>query len=634
MTVATFGDFAGLGSAHLAAAAALPGRSLHGGPAAAREASRLAMTLSRYLAGIVSSDEIEAIADGQLEGWARAAVDAREALQLAATSLRPAAAAEPASPGTGPADPLAAHLAAAAESLAAGRDLLHTHFLTGTSGRSLWSAVITSLPVTRALLDEVARWSQQLAFLTGRLSLVPAGDAAGPAFMPQGMASACHWLLAATAVIEAGTQGIPLDAGNTGLLMAIPVNTIPPRRAPAGPETAAVLCQGIEGSALRLRAITFQAPDRAAWSPAFTADSWRWTATAAAVTCHISDGMLRSLAGWARQDAGQPEAAMQLGAAAEAMARACARWREAAAAWNGMTTETAGLIGPGVADPGDIVMRAGRLAFTDPQWAPDRARRTALRDQDQLAPDARQARAIAGAIHQAADALAHMADADLRAVGAAVHAERLYMRTRDLPAEYDVPYRYGHATPADTRDLVQAYQAAATAAAAAAAALDEAAITLNTPSQILAAARSAVHRTLDTSAGRDAAQRAAAPGLAPSSARTAENAPEPGPVEHALRRLGTADPIRLLRAMAIDKATRTLIAEARATAQEKARREREHSHEQNAAPSTPARLAASSFPSTPTAATPAAGQNGIPAQPLRPRSSWRRPLPDGYPGRG
>src|SRR5216683_1318513 len=116
--VATFGDLAGAGRLHLDAVAALPDSSLRGQPAAAREASRLAVTLSRYLADIVPHDEVEAIGSGQLDAWQRAAVDAREALQLAAASLHPAAAAELAFPDAEQAGPLPAHLAAAARSLA------------------------------------------------------------------------------------------------------------------------------------------------------------------------------------------------------------------------------------------------------------------------------------------------------------------------------------------------------------------------------------------------------------------------------------------------------------------------------------------------------------------------------------
>ena len=46
----------------------------------------------------------------------------------------------------------------------AGRDLLHTHFATGRDGarlaRSEWAPVITSAPVTRALLLELGQWAR------------------------------------------------------------------------------------------------------------------------------------------------------------------------------------------------------------------------------------------------------------------------------------------------------------------------------------------------------------------------------------------------------------------------------------------------------------------------------------------
>src|ERR1035441_3978930 len=88
-----------------------------------------------------------------------------------------------------------------------------------------------------------------------------------------------------------------------------------------------------------------------------------------------------------------------------------------------------GLPGPGISDVSDLVVRTGRLAFADPEWLPDRVRSSSLRDPADLAPDAAHATAIASAVHQAADALARMADSDLQAVGSAVDAERLYVRT-------------------------------------------------------------------------------------------------------------------------------------------------------------------------------------------------------------
>src|SRR5256884_3831914 len=71
--------------------------------------------------------------------------------------------------------PAVQHLSAAAGFLAAGRDLLQTHFATGPGGtrerRSYWAPVITSPPVTAALLGEIAGCALRLAPWTARLSV-------------------------------------------------------------------------------------------------------------------------------------------------------------------------------------------------------------------------------------------------------------------------------------------------------------------------------------------------------------------------------------------------------------------------------------------------------------------------------
>ena len=277
------------------------------------------------------------------------------------------------------------------------------------------------------------------------------------------------------------------------------------------------------------------------------------------------------------------------------------------------------------------MLRTGRLAFTDPEWLPDRARSSPLRDPADLAPDAGHAIAIASAVHHTADALARMADADLQAVKAAVHVERLYVPTRTLPADCDVPYRYGHAPPAATRDLLKAYKAAVNAGAAAAAALDTVAITLNAPSRVLAAASSAVYRAPDPAMSRGVGRQPSGPASPADRRRSAPRLP--GPVEHTLRRLGATDSIRLLRAMAVDKAAAKLIAEASASVRQQARRQRASGQTQNPPASTPARLASSAFPHAVAAVTAASKRSGAPAQPLRPRSARRRPLPPDHPGR-
>src|ERR1035441_3426828 len=341
----TFGDIIGQVDPHLDAAIKFPAMALDGDTAlaAGHEMHRLALTLSRYLRDVAPPDVVEAVTSRDLPEWMRAAVDAREALQLAAASLRP-------KPGpvdvsvADPPGPVAAHPSAAAAFLSAGRDLLHTHFATEAEGaqvdHSEWAPIVRSEASTRAVLEEVARWLGKLTLLGDALSIACAVSDISPAPENLNWADARPWLLSA-------------------------------------------------GAATRLRAIAARTAGQAAWSPAATTDSWKWTATAAAIISHLSEHMLRSLAGRAGQWQWPPGTGPQLHATVEASAEACTQWQEVVIAWGDLCTESRGLTAPGITDTSDLVLRVGRLAFTDPDWTPSQARRTApLRDPADLAPDA------------------------------------------------------------------------------------------------------------------------------------------------------------------------------------------------------------------------------------------------------
>jgi hypothetical protein len=68
-------------------------------------------------------------------------------------------------------------------------------------------------------------------------------------------ADARPWLLSAGAAIQKARRSNPAGTTDTGLLMAIPANSVPDRRPPQPSEAIAVLTEGIEVSATRLRAI-------------------------------------------------------------------------------------------------------------------------------------------------------------------------------------------------------------------------------------------------------------------------------------------------------------------------------------------------------------------------------------------
>lgn len=596
MAAVTFGDLLDPARGDLVCAAGFPDDVLRGESAlaAAAAARRLALTLARYLADIAPYAMAEAVMNYSLRPQIRAAVDGREALRMAAGAFRAAAGTDV--PAGVPPDPVVAHLASARVPLAAGRDLLRTHFATGPDGiladRSDWSAVITSGPVTRALAAEVASWSRQLAVLMTRLSQAAGTSAAVPATARPALASGCQWLLTASAALTAGQRKAPATAADTALLNAIPARAVMPRRPPGDGESGSELAAEVATSALRLRVLVWGTADEAAWSTAMTAESWRWTATGAAVTCHVSQLLLESLASRPGLFAGMPHVALQLRAAGESAAHACARWREAASAWDMITTETRGLTAPDIPDLSDLVVRLGRLAFTNPGWTPARARHSPLHDPASLVPGPAQFTEIVSAVHHAVSAVASAAATDGRAVDIAVQAGRLHVPTRTLPGGYDVPRKFGNAVPATTDALINAYQAAAAASELAVADLDRLAVTVGAASRILGFARVAARLGPDTTmaltAGTTAtpipdpnatfvedtnAVRESDPELARTAARTPVPAviasddprpPEtvpPGPTELAVRRHRTPDLGQLLHARIIDKAMRELITE-------------------------------------------------------------------------
>jgi hypothetical protein len=122
------------------------------------------------------------------------------------------------------------------------------------------------------------------------------------------------------------------DWADRTMLEAVPVSTTAQRQLPAGDEPLPALGDAIIVTATRLRAAARWEPAEAAWSPLFTAESWKWTATATAITSDLTEAVLRSLAQQASQLPGLPAAALPLTRAADVAAAACASWRETAAA--------------------------------------------------------------------------------------------------------------------------------------------------------------------------------------------------------------------------------------------------------------------------------------------------------------
>ena len=95
------------------------------------------------------------------------------------------------------------------------------------------------------------------------------------------------------------------------------------------------------------------------------------------------------------------------------------------------------------------------------------------------------------AVHHAADAVTRIVPQDREAVRLAAAEQRLHVRTRLLPEDYDVPYHYAPIPPSLLDELVIPYDTAIEATHRAIAALDSLAITIDSPTRALAAGRPA-----------------------------------------------------------------------------------------------------------------------------------------------
>jgi hypothetical protein len=615
MTAVTFGEFAGQVDERLAAALTCPP-----GQAdlvlAARELHQVIGRMARYLDDRAPGYVIESLSTVDMPPWQRAVVDARTALRWAASSLRESTGAtsvtEP-----GPGEVLAGCLAGAATSMMTGQDLLHTHLAAGADGwvgeRSAWAAAVTSVPVTRALASQVARWSGQVALVAARLAATSAPSPPAPAALVDGPQGAAQWLWLAQAAVRPAQAAEPVTGDDHRLLAAIPLARGLRRVPPDEAEPAEALCAGITVSAERLRTAVLATAERRRWAPV-TADTWRWSATAAAVIGQAGEHLLRSLAS---QPATVPARQGQLVQAAGALRQATLAWRQAAYRWQGLITEGRGQASLVVTEMSDLVLRMGRLAWDDPHWTPDRPRPATTRITASPAAGARQ---IVAAVHQAADALSQVAAADATAVTGTDRAGRLYVLTRTLPDGYDVPHRYATPPAERTWPLLDAYTTVGQASAQTAAVLADLALAVDAPSSALALARAACAAPRLPVPGQNNPQTASA---AMADGRPTQAA-TPGPIEHAIQQLHLDDPAMLLRAAAIDQAARQLITQAEQASPQPSPSTTSTRAAQRPTGQNPAQLAAHDAPHSP-AAILASSQRPDPTRPAARPTSRSRP---------
>jgi hypothetical protein len=559
---AVLGDFLRPARAHITAAARSGGDlPLPARRAVITELDRLVTTMTRYLDDLALPADFTRASTANAE--LRAALDSRRALRRAAASLHPAAAAVREA-GADDAHPAAGYLSAANSYLAAGRDLLQTHFTTGPAGQpagsTWWAPLITSPPVTAALLAELAACSRQLGAWTAQLSRAGSLHAGLPATASQGLRAASRWLRTAATSDQAAHRLDPPAAGQR-LLLGIPAGFPPPRQPPGNAEPVPELCAGITVSAERLRHAARTSAGQGSLSPAANSRSWRRHALASAITGHASELILRNLAERARHLDVSPAIRVQLASAADTVSQAWPALRAIARHWDTISTgahhgQDISLV---AAEAEDLVLRTGRLAYDNPRWTPDRAGASPARDPAHLAATVSDLRAVLGAVHHAIDAISRIAACDTDAVRDAVSVNRLYLATRLLPEHYDIPRSYAPAPSALAGELLGCYDTAATATRRAAVALDQLAVTTGSPSSTLAVARLSAGSpvTARQPAADDRrqtqAQLAPLPGVLQ---------PRVGQVEDILRNLDITEPGMLLRAAAIDEAARDVLANA------------------------------------------------------------------------
>ena len=483
MSQVTFGDVVQVAERHLDVVEESLGEVTHA-DAAIRELYRLVLVLARGLDGR-GPLAIEAVTGTGFGTWQLAAAHLQEALRRAAQGIG-AASDHLGEPGSRTPGRCAGHLAHAADALTAGRDVLWSHVALDPAGvsvdRSDWALVAFSPSVTGALVRETAKWSSRAGGIARRLA--PVSSQAQSA-----LADAAELLCSAHEITRSELATEPGLATDRDLLMGLPTATPPERRPPGEPETDAELCSGITASATRLRSAAFALPATAATSLSVSAPSWRRTAFAAAIIADISSLTLHALAMRASRLPDCPVDPGRLAMAAVTQAGARNAWEQAAGMWRILQTDTQSQVSAATVETGDLVIRLGRLAFGNPRWTPAAQHRTPPLAPEVLAPGTPELITVLDAIHQATDAMARMAAADLLAIGALRDASRLYMPQVVVWATRRAARDYA-AAPADRIVLMQdVYRVITGTTRAAAQALGGLVLDAGAPSRPLALAR-------------------------------------------------------------------------------------------------------------------------------------------------
>lgn len=558
----TFGDFIQAAHWHLD-----PATTIHGPPGSlgnaeevSRSLLRVITVMRRYLEDITATlPRVRPRAHAELAAWARAAIEARNALAGAASFLHNQGAVSR-WPGVPAASPLARRLDGVAESLIIGRDLLQTHFGLDSDGRrqhrSEWAFVITSPATTRALIAELAVLSRTIAARSANLALASLPGSRDNADVRRALNAACQWLWVLNASVQAAHRREPASATDGELLRSVPANSAPPRRLPECDATVTALCEGTITTSERLRYLAWNAAERAPWSSGMSVTSMYQVAAASTATSHNSEVLLRVLAARTTHP-GFEQVSAQLSAASDAAMRTRQAWLGVAHALDDIITDAEGQVSRAAAETRDLALWTGRLAYANPDWTLATGPAQATRAPEDLAAGPEQVPLVIAAVHQVSATLTRLAGAEQQQIRAAARAGRILVTTRSLPDEFDIPRPFARAPRARVERLLSCYRGAAHASRQVTAAIAPVAEATRAPSRMLTATAVALgHGHVG------APEEEIMPNDFPRMPVCPEADDRPGPVERTLRRLGVIRPDVLRRGAEIDQASVRLIIDA------------------------------------------------------------------------
>jgi hypothetical protein len=549
-----FGDFLAAAYRHLDRAAAQPRTSAPGRDAAEIIASlrRLVTALAGYGADLTNSfGELPDSDLDVLNAYARAAVQARDALSGAVSALGPRGV------DARPVNGLAREFDDAAVMLLAGRDLLQTHFTPAASrgrrGRTSWAPVIASPTVARALLAEIAELSQRAS--AAGVAAAPAGRPWPTAELERRLRLSCQWLALAGASGRSTYRQEPVSAAERDLLYAIPSSALAPRRFPSGGEQVPELCAALTTTSERVSHLAWTAEATPPWSPAISATSWRLIASAGTATSHHCHLLLSALADRCAQLGMAGAVDRELKQAAAEARRSRSAWLRAGRALAQVTTDVRWRVSRTAVEVGDLALWSGRLAYASPDWNLSDGPNQPVRRLEDLAPDPEDIPGLVSALHYTTEALERLAASNRQQVRGAARIHRVLMPVSSFP---DGSAKLGKFAPAPKHrvtSLLAACREATKASDQTASTVAGIAGEVSAPSRILATAKVAARPSPPADPGRHAA---AGHGLAATGPADVSR----GPVEARLHGLGVTSPRLLWRASGVDQLTRQLIADA------------------------------------------------------------------------